>query len=253
MELFFREIGSGKPLIILHGLFGMSDNWIPVAKRLSRNLKVILVDLRNHGHSPHSDEFNYKVMADDVVQLINKLDLNYPAILGHSMGGKVAMNLALNYSDLIKNLIVVDIAPKVYYNPYFTKILDSLLSLNLNRYKSRKEIEDSLKKTITNPFIRKFLMKNIVRNNSHFRWRINLSAIKKNVRFLLEPIDSEKTYKEPTLFIKGERSDYITDEDIPGIKSLFPKAIIKIVPGAAHWVHVDAPEMLTDEILSFIK
>lgn len=253
MNLHFRTLGEGNPLIVLHGVFGSSDNWQTVGKELAMQFKVYLVDLRNHGKSPHNDEFNYEVMADDVVQFMDDESITNAHILGHSMGGKVAMNLATRYPDRVDKLIVVDISPK-QYPPHHKQIFEGFRSVNLASLKSRKEADDQMAKVIANMGIRQFILKNLVRDeHGNFRWKLYLDAIEKSANEVGNGLKSDSTFEGETLFIAGGSSDYIQDTDAGLIKSLFPKAKIKIIDGAGHWVHAEKPTELRDMVLDFLS
>lgn len=254
MQLFYREFGQGKPFLILHGLFGMSDNWLTIGRRLAESYHVFLLDLRNHGQSPHSDEMSYPAMAEDLLEFIDEHHLEKPIVLGHSMGGKVAMQFALTFPDKISHLIVVDIAPRAYFHSHFKYFLENLMVLNLEQFKTRTEIDRFLAEKIPQVAIRQFLLKNLKRNeNQSFEWKINLPAIYHNLDQILGGISAQTTFAGPTLFIKGEKSDYISERDETEIKKLFPGAQIKIIKGATHWVHADAPDRLLQEVLKFTQ
>ncbi len=254
MQLFYREMGEGHPFVVLHGLFGMSDNWLTIGRRLAEHFHVYLLDLRNHGNSPHAEAFNYDVMCADLEEFVESHDLKEAVILGHSMGGKVAMNFALNKPQHVGRLIVVDIAPRAYQHQYFKMFLRLLMDLDLSQLKTRAEADRFLSTKIPQAAIRQFLLKNLKRNqNNQFEWKINLPALYANVDQILAGIQSQKTFNGPTLFLRGEFSDYIQDSDLPQIKALFPKAQIKTIKNATHWVHADAPEQMLKEILSFVQ
>ncbi len=253
MKLFFRELGQGRPLIVLHGLFGMSDNWLSIGRQLANFCRVFLLDLRNHGQSPHSTQMNYSLMAEDVVEFLTDHQVEQPVILGHSMGGKVAMTLALNYQALISELIVVDIAPRAYTHSHFKRFLQSLLKLDLSRFKTRAEIDQALAQTIPQLAIRQFLLKNLKRTPQGFAWKLNLTAIYHNLENILSAVQSSHPFSKPTLFVRGEKSDYITTADHATILQLFPKAKIKTIAGATHWVHADAPQQLLNEVKDFLE
>ncbi|NOX88865.1 MAG: alpha/beta fold hydrolase [Calditrichaeota bacterium] len=254
MRLFFRTVGKGQPLIILHGLFGMSDNWMSVGKQLSRYFRVFLLDLRNHGKSPHHPEFDYPVMVRDLVEFIREQNLKNVNLLGHSMGGKVSMLFALNHPESVNNLIVADIAPRAYNHPYFKQFLELLLKLDVSNLKTRAEADRFLSRQIPQTAIRQFLLKNLQRDRQNrFYWKINLQAVYRNLDRILEAVRSERPFTGRALFLRGEFSDYISNDDFEEIYRLFPKAQIKTVPKATHWVHADAPKLLIENILEFIK
>ncbi|XOV92334.1 MAG: alpha/beta fold hydrolase [Bacteroidota bacterium] len=253
MKLNFRILGAGEPIIIMHGVFGSSDNWQTVGKSLSEKYKVYLVDLRNHGSSPHDDEMNYPVMAGDIVELIKNEDLDHAYVMGHSMGGKVAMELACSYPQLVKKLIVADIAPK-YYPPHHQTILESFHTLPINQMTSRKEADDALSEKIANPGVRQFILKNLGRNDQdEFEWKLNYKAIENNIDLIGKGLEEGKTYGGDTLFINGSTSDYIQTNDKEIIIAHFPKAKIFTIDGAGHWVHAEKPKEITTAILEFLS
>lgn len=255
MELYYRKSGSGQALIILHGLFGISDNWATLAKQLSDHFTVYAVDLRNHGQSPHSDQWKYWIMAEDVLELIENEKLKNVILLGHSMGGKVGMYLTLDSPQLISKLIVCDIAPKKY--PVGNQdVVDALLKVHPEKLASRKEAEDILAKNIKDNGTVQFLLKNLYWNEKSdgtkkLDWRFNLPVISKNLAVVSEATDEPAPSDVETLFIRGEKSDYITKEDEKEIHRIFPRSTIKTIPGAGHWVHADKPEELFNAVMQF--
>ncbi len=254
MKLFYRHFGEGKPLIILHGLFGLSDNWVTHAKRLAENFSVYLPDLRNHGQSPHSPTFNYAAMADDLYEFIEEHELKDPVVIGHSMGGKVAMWFALEYPDLPAKLIVVDISPVRYpdRDAHFD-IISAMMSINFEAIHSREEVSDLLKLSIPHHGTRLFILKNLYRKTRNtFDWRLNLNTISNNMDMIFAGVDVNNIFAKPVLFIKGGKSDYIKDDHIHTIKRLFPAADIITIPEAGHWVHVDAPDEICRQFSSFL-
>lgn len=253
MKLHYKEMGHGQPLLILHGLFGTLDNWATLAKRLAEHYNVFLVDLRNHGRSPHSEDHDYDAMAEDVLRLVDELQIPTPAIMGHSMGGKVAMNYALKYPTRLTKLIVVDIAPKAY-PPHHDEIIDALQSVDLSTVTSRGDVDKQLARTIPEESVRLFLMKNLYRKDDNtFGWRMNLDAIEKNYEKVAAPITSETPFKKNTLFIKGGRSRYIMPEDVYGsIERLFTLVEVETIPEAGHWVHAEAPDKVYDLVTRFL-
>jgi esterase len=250
MKLYHRIIGEGKPLVILHGLFGFSDNWLTHAKKLASYYQVILVDLRNHGHSPWSDEFSYALMAQDVKDLFDELQLNKVILLGHSMGGKVAMHFAQKHETFIEKLIVVDIGVKAY-PMHHQHILQGMHAIDLNRVKVRSEAEIILEKHIDSNGVRQFLLKNLYwKEKGQLAWRMNLSVLEREMGEILSALPN-KIVLSPTLFIRGELSNYILDEDITEIEELFPDSQIVSIANAGHWVHAEAPDEFIDALLSF--
>lgn len=253
MKLHFQTYGAGFPLLILHGLFGSLDNWQPVSRRLGEHFQVFALDLRNHGRSPHDDAFNYSVMADDLREFMEQHRLSRADVLGHSLGGKAAMHFALLHPQLVSRLIVVDIAPRAY-PPAHLPLFDAMLSLNLAAFCERHEIDAALTPAIPDNSTRQFLLKNIGRGDSGaFCWKLNLPAIHRNYSELNEVIESDRAFPHPTLFVSGERSDYIRNRDTGLIKQFFPDAQITTIPNAGHWVHADQPEKLTETVIQFLR
>jgi esterase len=253
MNLHFEALGEGPPLIILHGLLGSADNWRSISRRLSAHYKVFTVDLRNHGRSPHSDIFNYDVMVADLREFMKHQALRHMRLLGHSMGGKVAMQFAIYYAEQVDKLIIVDIAPKPYELSQ-RYVLEALRSLDLTRYKSFADVDAALAAKISEKSLRQFLLKNLSQDeNGRLRWKIHLEAIYRNYDKLARGVASERTFDKPTLFIRGGRSNYIGDDDAPLIRQIFPQAEIATLPEAGHWVHIDAPEEFLQTVLNFLK
>lgn len=252
MRLNYRKLGNGQPLVILHGIFGTSDNWQTFGKALSENFQVFLVDQRNHGNSPHSQEFDYPAMAADLKDFIEQHDLENPIILGHSMGGKVAMFFAINYADLFDKMIVVDIAPR-FYPVHHQKILEGLGAVKINEISSRKEAEEQLSEHVKDVGVRQFLLKNLKRDdNGQFAWKLNLPVIRDNIDNVGQAVPSEHAIKKPTLFIRGAKSDYIQDNDKSDIRKIFPQAEIVTIKDAGHWIHAEQPEALYKTVMEFL-
>lgn len=252
MKLNFLKLGEGPPLIILHGVFGTLDNWMSVAKELAGHHTVYLVDQRNHGKSPHSDEFNYEVMAEDLKEFINDNDIEKPAILGHSMGGKTAMKFAITHTDMWNKLIVVDISPKAY-PVHHQAILKGLKSINMDKLESRSDADKKLAQYVDDLGTRQFLLKNLSRSKGGYSWKLNLKAIDENIEAIGEGLEERLATEKEVLFIRGEKSHYVRDEDYILINQIFPNAQIETVKGAGHWVHAEKPKELIKLILSFLK
>jgi len=255
MLLNFREYGErgGEPLLLLHGLFGSLDNWHTVARRLAEERWIVSIDLRNHGGSPHSPEFSYPLLAQDVAEVVDHLGVERAAVLGHSMGGKTAMELALSRPGKIARLIVVDIAPK-RYPPHHEDLRDALLSVDLQAIGSRKAAEAALARRIPDQALRLFLLKNLSRDDhGRFRWELDLASIAANFDAIWAAINGERSYAGPVLFLRGARSHYIVDEDLPSIRRLFPRALLATIEGAGHWVHAEQPESLIGTVASFLR
>lgn len=254
MELFYRKFGSGQPLIILHGLFGQSDNWNSLAKQFSeQGFEVYIVDQRNHGLSPHNDEWNYKVMSDDIFEFINLHQLKNVILLGHSMGGKTVMQFALEHENLLDKLIVVDIAPK-YYPLHHQSVLEALQAIDFKTVKTRREAEDILGNYITDFGTKQFLLKNIYwKEDGELAWRFNLKVIVNNIENVGEATPTDTNCSIPTLFIRGEKSNYILNEDLKLIQDIFPRSILETINDAGHWVHAEKPKAFFNCVIDFIK
>lgn len=255
MHLFSRKAGSGKPLVILHGLFGISDNWNSLAKRWAESFTVYTLDLRNHGQSPHAEEFDYTVMAEDVIEFFGDEKLQEVVLLGHSMGGKVGMRLALDFPQALSKLIVSDIAPKKYAE-HNRNVVDALLKVQPEKLSSRKEAEAILAQQNLDNGTIQFLLKNLfwkdeTDGSKHLAWRFNLDVIDRKLSVVSEATDSPAPCDVETLFIRGDRSHYIKDEDFAEIKRIFPSSEIVTIPNAGHWVHADNPQAMYEAVMRF--
>lgn len=250
MKLHHRELGEGQPMVILHGLFGFSDNWQTHAKKLSEYYRVILVDLRNHGHSAWSDDFSYELMAQDLKELFDDLDLKKAILLGHSMGGKVAMLFAQKHPSLLEKLIVVDIGIKSY-PMHHEHILKGMHAIDPEKIKARSEAEAILSQYIDSDGVRQFLLKNLYwKEKGQLAWRMNLKVLEREMENILSALP-EGEVMIPTLFIRGELSNYICEEDMDDLSDQFPDSDVVTVKGAGHWVHAEAPEEFIDVVLGF--
>ncbi|MDI1324308.1 MAG: alpha/beta fold hydrolase [Algoriphagus sp.] len=252
MKLNYRKVGEGKPLVILHGLFGSADNWFSIARELDKEFTMYLVDQRNHGDSPHADEWNYDVMVEDLEELLNEEGLDKAYLMGHSMGGKTVMNFALKYPERVEKLIVADIAPR-YYPVHHESILEGLNSLDLKAINSRKEADDSLAKYISEPGIRQFLLKSLGRDAEGFAWKINLPVITQNIENVGEALPEGESFEGPTLFLAGANSNYVQQKDLPEILEFFPNYELEFVQNAGHWLHAEQPHAVVEEIRKFLK
>ena len=251
MKLHYKKIGNGEPLLILHGLFGSSDNWGSLAKRLATNNTVYLVDLRNHGRSPHSNVMNYESMADDVYELIINEKIDQPILLGHSMGGKVSLKFTDKYPQVLKKLIVADIGIKSY-PMHHDIIIKGLKNVDLSVVNSRSEATSALSFYIKEQGIQQFLLKNLYWiEKGQLAWRMNLNAIESNIFEILSEIKMNKTNIK-TLFIRGELSNYILKEDYPEIKKVFSNLEIETVLNAGHWLHAENPNSFYEKVIKFI-
>ena len=250
MKLHYREIGSGQPLVILHGLFGSSDNWQTQAKRFAEYFRVILVDLRNHGHSNWDDDASYESMAKDIIDLIQELRLEKTILLGHSMGGKVAMHVAQINSNLLSKLVVVDMGIK-QYPPHHQHILQGIHSVQLEGVQSRSEAEKQLSAYIDSEGVKQFLLKNLYwKEKGQLAWRMNVNVLENSMHYILSALPEKEVFL-PTAFIRGELSNYILDEDISEIENIFPDSQYITISNAGHWVHAEKPEEFVDAVLSF--
>ncbi|MGH7845605.1 MAG: alpha/beta fold hydrolase [Candidatus Binatia bacterium] len=253
MQLHFEVEGAGQPLIILHGLLGSCQNWRTQKKLFSKSYQVFALDLRNHGRSPHSESFNLQVMAEDLRQFMEQHALSTAHLLGHSLGGKVAMQFAANQPERVGKLIFVDIAPKAYKGEHGA-ILEAMESLDLKVLRSRVEADAALAPKISEPSMRHFLLKNIARDEKgRLQWGIGLNAISKNYHETIKGVALTRPLVKPTLFIKGENSQYIEEKDIPAVKRVFPRAEVVTIAGAGHWVHIDAPDKFHSVVLTFLS
>lgn len=253
MKLFSRIMGNGpQPLIILHGLFGSSDNWMSVAKILQEEYTLHLLDARNHGQSPHDSEFNYQVMAQDLKEYLVENAIHNPVLIGHSMGGKTVMRFAYEYPSVAKKLIVVDISPR-FYERHHQTIFSAFDSVDLNSIQTRNEADQAMQQIVGDIGVRQFLLKNLYRNEEgKFAWRINLELIKEKIDVIGEALPMDHKVETPSLFIRGELSGYIEEADKLLIDQCFSNARIETVEKASHWVHAEAPTKVVSLIKSFI-
>jgi pimeloyl-ACP methyl ester carboxylesterase len=253
-ELHFSTSGSGKPLVILHGLFGSGKNWQSHARQFADQSEVFMVDLRNHGQSFHADEMNYPVMADDVAQLLHRLGLSNCDILGHSMGGKVAMMLALQDPDLVARLIVADIAPVAYFHQY-DDLINPILALPLETLESRAQADQLLRQNIPEDQLRAFLLQNLVREATGWRWRVNWEVIQRDMEWLtgFGELSQDWFIKLPALFLRGEKSDYIGEAEIEVIQQRFQNYRIETIEAAGHWLHAEKPEFFNRLVVDFLQ
>ncbi|HYG35839.1 MAG TPA: alpha/beta fold hydrolase [Clostridia bacterium] len=253
MQLHFQTYGQGKPLLILHGLLGSLENWQTAGLKLSTHFQVFAVDQRNHGRSPHTEEMNYSVMAEDLAHLMQAQGLNSAVVLGHSMGGKTAMQFALSYPQRVEKLVVVDIAPRAYA-PRHEQIFQALSSLDLSRFQTRKQIEEALAPGIPDLATRQFLLKNLTRDSAGvFVWKNGLQEIHRAYPQLNLPVTSNSVFTKPVLCVRGEESDYVVEEDLGQIRALFPNAQLLTIPAAGHWVHAEKPEAFVQGVLAFLR
>ena len=264
MELFFRKEGSGPPIIIIHGLYGSSDNWLNIGKRLNSKFTVYMIDLRNHGRSPFSDVHTFNDMKADINEFFYRHSIQKATILGHSMGGKAAMWFAGDYPEKIEKLIIADIAPRDYmelqHESQFylhQNILLAMMEVDFSRIKSRNEIEDFMSEKIDDKRIGQFLLKNVIMDKQlkQYKWRLNVSVLYNyldeivsgvNFRWLEDRIPIT-TY--PVVFLRGTLSNYIQAKDEILIRQIYPDAKIIDIPNAGHWLHAEQPERFTEALL----
>ncbi len=251
MKLHYRNIGEGEPLIILHGLFGSADNWQTLGKKFAENFSIYFVDQRNHGHSPHTEEFNYEVMADDLYELITDLGLSQVNLIGHSMGGKTCIEFAKHHSNLIKKMIIVDISNKAYH-PHHDILLDGMNNMDLTIVKSRSDADLYLSQTISDIGVRQFLLKNLYWiEPGQLAWRINLPVLSRKIGEIVDEIEFDHI-DIPTLFIRGGRSNYILESDYKMIHSKFTSSEILTIEEAGHWVHAESPVVFYQMVMDFL-
>ena len=253
MELFYNQYGdSGPPLIILHGLLGAHANWHTLSRTaFQRVARVFAVDQRNHGRSPHADGIDYPTLAADLRTFIDRHGLAPADLLGHSMGGKTAMQTALTFPDRVNRLIVVDMAPKAY-PPEHAPLLEALARIDPTNYNSRDEIDAVLAEDVPSLRIRQFLLQNLNYDGETYTWRMNLDAIRAHYDDLTTALPARGTFDGPALFVRGGESDYVTDADLEEIREYFPAAELVTIDGADHWVHADAPEAFAEVVTDFL-
>lgn len=250
MILYSKTLGQGNHLVILHGLFGSSDNWQTFAKAVSHIYTVTGIDLRNHGRSDHTDDFSYALIAKDLEDTLKELGIHQCILMGHSMGGKAAAYFAIKNPPMVKSLWIIDIAMRSY-PPHHQIYFDAMLSLDLSTIQSRQEADTHLQLYIQDQTVRQFILKNLMRNeNNAFHWRFNLAALYTHYDEINKEITSDYPFDKTVYFVKGEYSNYITATDELHIKQLFPQAQFITIPAAGHWIHADQPEVFKSTFLS---
>ncbi|WP_293672422.1 alpha/beta fold hydrolase [Thiolapillus sp.] len=257
MKLYYREFGeqySGTPVVLLHGLLGSLVNWQRIARSLGERYRVIVPDLRNHGRSPHSDDVSYPAMASDVLELLDDLDIPRAVPVGHSMGGKAAMVLALQHAERVERLAVVDIAPVVAYSGRLAQLLDALLALPLDRIENRAHADALLAERVSDKAVRDHMLQNLQRTDNGWCWRNNLQALRDGLDVISGFLEqAPKPYTGKCCFIKGEHSDYIKEQSLPRIRALFPAAEIVEIPAAGHWVYAEQPQAFVETLENFLS
>ncbi|TLF43217.1 alpha/beta fold hydrolase [Maribacter aurantiacus] len=247
-------LGSGKPLCILHGFLGMSDNWKTLGNLYAENgFEVHLIDQRNHGRSFWSQEFNYDLLAEDLLHYLDDKNIEKTSLIGHSMGGKTVMQFACTYPEKTQKLLVADIAPR-FYPPHHQDIINALNHLDLKKITTRSDADDQLKKYLKSFGVRQFLLKNLYRTaDNTFGFRMNLTVLSDRMEDIGENISSSENYNGPTLFLKGSKSEYVSNADTEQIKRHFPKAHIEVIDNAGHWLHAENPDQFFEKSYNFLK
>ncbi len=251
MKLHCRQFGTGQPVVILHGLFGLSDNWVTFGRQLGDHYSVYIPDLRNHGQSPHSKVFDFPSLENDLVEMVEEYGFESICLIGHSLGGKTAMYFTLDHPRLVKRLVVVDISlRKSPPGRDHQQLLNAMMAVDFSVAKSRSDVERQLHDQVKSPALRQFLLKNVYWRDRHsLDWRLNLPSINDNLLSIFEGVGAAGVYEGPTLFIRGGLSEYIRDADIADLKLKFPGAEVNTIANASHWVHADAP----GEFYSLVK
>ncbi|MBI1732447.1 MAG: alpha/beta fold hydrolase [Gammaproteobacteria bacterium] len=250
LTLAYEDLGSGPPVVILHGLFGSRRNWLTLAKQLSGSARVIVADLRNHGDSPHEPTMFWGEMAEDVRHMLDRIGLERAVIAGHSMGGKVAMTFANRFPVRTVALLVLDIAPVTYPNR-FGELIAALRRLPISELKSRQQADAALAETIQDRPLRQFLLHNLVRAGHGFRWRMNLAVLEQEMNEIsgFPEVTAPSAYTGPACFLAGDRSSYMEPSHLETIRALYPQTEIHTIAGAGHWVHADQPAA----VLAYLK
>ncbi|KGO79568.1 alpha/beta hydrolase [Flavobacterium beibuense F44-8] len=251
--LHSRVEGEGKPLLIIHGFLGMSDNWKTLGGQYAeKGYQVHVIDMRNHGKSFHSEEFDYSAMVQDIYDYCLYYKLEKIDVIGHSMGGKASMFFAVAHPEMLDRLVIADIGPK-YYRPHHQDILAGLNAVDFSMKPGRSDVEDILKKYIDDFGTRQFLMKNLYwKEPGHLDFRFNLKVLTDKIENIGAALPEGSVYDGPVLFLRGDRSNYIKDEDFEMIHNHFPKAIIKDIKNAGHWLHAENPKDFLTETLEFL-
>lgn len=250
--LHSKILGEGKPLIILHGLFGMLDNWQALAKEFACFFETHILDLRNHGRSFHANQHNYEVMSEDLLSYLNTYNLDEVSLIGHSMGGKAAMNFACMYPNRVEKLVVVDISPK-YYPPHYQEILSGLKAVDRSNLTSRKHADQILSQYFSESAMRQFILKNLYwRLSTELTFKFNLEVLSDQIENVGQALYTNALFDRPTLFIAGQSSNYIKETDVELIESHFPDFEIVEIPKSGHWVHAENPDQFFDKVSRFL-
>lgn len=252
--LYSKIEGEGRPFLILHGFLGMSDNWKTLGIEFSKlGYQVHMLDLRNHGRSFHSSKFNYELMAQDVFEYCSEKNLKNIVLLGHSMGGKVAMEVASKWNELVDKLIIADIGVK-FYPPHHQKIIEGLLSVDFSKKPSRSQVDDQLSQYINDIGTRQFLLKSLYwKNPGQLDYRFNIQYLADNVLEIGKELSKSKAFEKETLFLRGENSNYILDEDVEKISNHFPNSKLSTILKAGHWLHAENPKDFYESVVAYLK
>ncbi|WP_341501136.1 alpha/beta fold hydrolase [Gallaecimonas sp. GXIMD4217] len=250
--LNYQQRGQGRPLILIHGLFGSLDNLGALGRSLEDAFQVTSVDVRNHGKSFHSDEMHYQAMAGDVLALMDHLGIETASVVGHSMGGKIAMQLALTAPERVSALVAADIAPVAYRRNNHEGVFKGLSSIDPGCYDSRKAVETELAKYVLEPGVRQFILKNLQKGDQGLYWRLNVRALIDNYPDILGAPEGSP-YPGPTLFVKGAESDYLTADHKEAVARLFPRAQLKVIQGTGHWLHAEKPAVFNKLVGDFLR
>jgi pimeloyl-ACP methyl ester carboxylesterase len=253
VELAYQVHGDGPPVVVLHGLLGSARNWATIARQLGESHRVFCLDLRNHGESPWAETMTFGEMAEDVAAFLDRHDLPSATVIGHSMGGKVAMRLALSHGERVTRLMVVDVAP-VTYDHSFADYLEAMQRVDLASTTRRAEIDARLAEAIPDQGVRAFLLQNLVRSEAGFAWRVNLDALRANMAAIMDfpTSEEEAPYDGPTLFVAGGHSSYVLPEHRPAIERWFPRAELVAIDDAGHWVHAERPAEFLSAVRRFL-
>ncbi|HQV32825.1 MAG TPA: alpha/beta fold hydrolase, partial [Calditrichia bacterium] len=251
---YYRDLGEGPAVVIVHGLLGSSDNWGTLGKQLADAFRVVMVDMRNHGRSPHHPQFSYADMVGDLHELVQDLGIKKMHLVGHSMGGKASMTYARYYPHKLLSLTVADIAPRSYRDNYYRELLGGLLALDTAQIRSREEADRALVDLVPEKGMRAFIVKNLRRDHQGgYHWKMNVPVLLENLDGITGPMPEGHIFEGPTLFIRGGRSPYIKEKDRVGIHERFPQAHVETIPDAGHWVHADAPEAFLEILRDFLS
>ncbi|WP_115718452.1 alpha/beta fold hydrolase [Gallaecimonas mangrovi] len=250
--LNYQQRGQGPDVILIHGLFGSLDNLGNLARSLEDAFCVTSVDLRNHGKSFHTDDTSLTAMAGDIIALMDALNLKSASLVGHSLGGKVAMQVALSNANRVNKLVVADIAPVTYQHRHHDNVFEALTKVDVSQYQSRKDVEDAISPYIEEQGTRLFILKNLVKDGDGFRWRINVPVLLEHYQQVLQAPTGEP-FTDPTLFIKGGNSPYLTEAHSQAVGERFPKAQLKVISGVGHWLHAEKPAVFNKLVRDFLS